>query len=66
VDDIFVFVADNIYDYALAADNLSDTDDDDNESHTTDETDTNISLSPGLSINKKRLSSNKPPLAPQR
>lgn len=32
VSDIFVFVADAIYDYALAADTMQDTDEDDQES----------------------------------
>lgn len=32
VSDIFVFVADAIYDYALAADTLHDTDDDEDDS----------------------------------
>jgi hypothetical protein len=46
VNDIFVFVADKIYDYALAADTMSDTDDD--EYDTEDEIDTNISPALGI------------------
>ena len=37
VSDIFVFVADAIYDYALAADTMQDTDEDDQESEGADD-----------------------------
>mmetsp|Transcript_18883 Transcript_18883/g.18197 ORF Transcript_18883/g.18197 Transcript_18883/m.18197 type:complete len:517 (+) Transcript_18883:283-1833(+) len=68
VDYIFEFVADNIYDYAIAVDNLSDTDNDndDNLSDPSSETDTNSCLFPESSIDKNKLSANKPPVPPQR